>query len=63
MEVLGDCKGTAVALECQHMCMAMRGVQQPCSSTMTTSMLGVFQEDKELRKEFLQLVSTPRAAL
>ena len=63
MEVLGDCKGAAVALECQHMCMAMRGVQQPCSSTMTTSMLGVFGEDRELRKEFLQMVSTPRAAL
>lgn len=41
------------------MCMVMRGVEKPGASTITTTMLGAFEEDKDLRKEFLNLVNKP----
>ncbi|XP_049848773.1 GTP cyclohydrolase 1-like [Schistocerca gregaria] len=46
-----------VILECTHLCMVMRGVQKPGSSTVTSSMLGLFREDGELRKDFLSSIN------
>jgi GTP cyclohydrolase I len=46
-------EGVAVMLEGTHLCMAMRGVEKQQSSTVTTSMLGVFRSDARTRNEFL----------
>ena len=48
--------GVGVIIECQHMCMMMRGVQKQNSMMTTSSMLGTFRSDINTRNEFLQLI-------
>jgi len=49
-------RGVAVAVEGQHMCSMMRGVKKEHPVMFTSSFLGEFKEDKELRREFLDLI-------
>jgi len=48
--------GVAVAIEAQHMCMQMRGVQKQNSVTTTSAFHGAFLEEKT-RQEFVNLIS------
>jgi len=48
--------GVAVVLECRHMCMESRGISQQGSTTVTSSMKGVFLGDGNVRQEFMGLI-------
>ncbi len=48
--------GVGVVLECEHLCMMMRGVEKQNSKTITSAVRGVFREDARTRDEFLRLV-------
>ena len=56
-EITG-CKGCAVVIEAQHMCMVMRGVQKQNSVMKTSSMVGAFRNNPSTRAEFLALLKS-----
>jgi len=56
VQTILDPQGVAVVMEGAHMCMSMRGVQKPGSWTVTSAMIGVFQDDNKTREEFLNLI-------
>ena len=47
--------GVGVVLECEHLCMMMRGVEKQNSKTITSAVRGVFRDDARTRDEFLRL--------
>ena len=52
---LTGARGVAVKLEAEHLCTAMRGVEENGSVTVTTVWRGLYDEDESLRSEFLML--------
>lgn len=56
VEEILEPQGVAVVMEGMHMCMSMRGVQKPGSWTVTSAMVGSFQENQKTREEFLNLI-------
>lgn len=51
--------GVAVVLECNHMCMQMRGIEKQNSSTTTSAFTGSFLSNDSTRKEFIHLIKQP----
>jgi len=47
--------GVGVVLEAEHMCMSLRGVQQPGARTTTVAMRGAIRDDSDTRQEFLAM--------
>ncbi|MBL7076029.1 MAG: GTP cyclohydrolase I FolE [Kiritimatiellae bacterium] len=49
-------EGVGVVMECQHLCMMMRGVGKQNSVMTTSTVLGSFHNDPATRAEFLRLI-------
>jgi GTP cyclohydrolase IA len=49
--------GVGVVLEAEHMCMSLRGVQQPNARTVTSALRGAVRDDNQTRQEFLALTT------
>ena len=56
METVLRPRGTLVLLEAEHLCMGMRGVRKPGSSTVTSAVRGIFRNDVAARAEAMRLV-------
>ena len=48
-------RGVGVVVEAEHLCMTLRGVQAPGTTTTTSALLGTVREDPRTRAEFLSL--------
>ncbi|GAA4795358.1 GTP cyclohydrolase I FolE [Corynebacterium canis] len=45
-----------VVIECEHLCMAMRGIRKPGTTTTTSAVRGLFQRNAASRAEVLSLI-------
>ncbi|MDK2903820.1 MAG: cyclohydrolase [Clostridiales bacterium] len=55
MECL-DPQGVVVVIEAEHMCMSMRGVKKPGTTTITSAVRGIFRRDARSRAEAFALI-------
>jgi GTP cyclohydrolase I len=49
-------RGTLVVIEAEHLCMAMRGIRKPGSTTVTSAVRGIFRQSAATRNEAMSLV-------
>ena len=50
-------KGLVIVIKAEHMCMTWRGVKEPNSTMVNSIVRGVFRTDRELKKEFFDIIS------
>jgi GTP cyclohydrolase I len=53
-------RGALVVIEAEHLCMSMRGVRKPGTTTITSSVRGTFRSDPATRAEALEFVHKRR---
>ncbi|MCQ2462650.1 MAG: GTP cyclohydrolase I FolE [Clostridia bacterium] len=53
-------QGVAVVIECEHLCMTMRGARAAGAQTMTSALRGVMRSNAKTRSEALALLTNGR---
>jgi len=53
-------RGVFVVIEAEHLCMSIRGVNKPGTTTVTSAVRGVFREKQSTRSEALTLLNLKR---
>ena len=51
-----EAQSVIVVIECEHMCMGMRGIRKPGAITTTSAVRGGFQRNAASRAEVLSLI-------
>jgi GTP cyclohydrolase I len=49
-------RGVIVVVEAEHLCMGMRGIRKPGSTTVTSAVRGMFRDNAATRAEAMSLV-------
>jgi GTP cyclohydrolase I len=49
-------QGVIVVIEAEHLCMAMRGIRKPGTTTVTSAVRGIFRENAATRNEAMGLI-------
>ena len=49
-------RGAIVVMECEHLCMSMRGVRKPGSRTVTSAVRGILKTNQPTRAEAMSLI-------
>ena len=52
-----DPEGVLAVVEAEHMCMSMRGVRKPGSSTVTSAVHGIFRDNSASRAEAMRFIA------
>ena len=49
-------QGVIVVIEAEHLCMAMRGIRKPGTTTVTSAVRGIFRQSAATRSEAMGLI-------
>jgi GTP cyclohydrolase IA len=55
-----NARGVIVVIECEHLCMEMRGIRKAGARTLTSAVRGILKTDPKTRLEALSLINSGR---
>ena len=56
-------KGVGVIIEASHLCIATRGIRKETSRMVTSRMLGLFRDNSDTRREFMNIIGYSKSPI